>query len=137
VRDWVFLPTNNLLLFATGGLAYGKVDEAANVGLSPNAPVFAVATAGLGFGFACVLGGPNCFPGSQSSTRAGWTAGAGAEYEFMHNLTFKMEYLYVNLGSNDFNLTALNSNGAPAPSFLKGSSSDAFNLVRAAINWRF
>jgi outer membrane immunogenic protein len=56
----------------------------------------------------------------------------------MHNVTFKMEYLYVNLGSNGFNLTALNFFVAPAPGFLKGSSSDAaFNLVRAGINWRF
>jgi outer membrane immunogenic protein len=71
------LLTNNLLLFATGGLAYGKVDEAANLGVTsaPNA----IAFTNFITGFACsnppgffqgFPGGPTCFAGSQSSTRA-------------------------------------------------------------------
>ena len=39
------------------------------------------------------------FTGSPSSTRVGWTIGAGAEYAITNNWTIKGEYLYYNLGS--------------------------------------
>ena len=36
-----------------------------------------------------------------SSTRVGWTLGAGAEYAITNNITLKGEYLYYNLGSSN------------------------------------
>ncbi len=36
---------------------------------------------------------------SASTTRLGWTAGAGLEYALMGNWTTKIEYLYVDLGT--------------------------------------
>jgi outer membrane immunogenic protein len=35
---------------------------------------------------------------SWGSTRAGWTVGAGAEVALDHNGSFKVEYLYMDLG---------------------------------------
>jgi outer membrane immunogenic protein len=139
-----YLPVNSVLLFATGGLAYGKVDRSANIGVtSPNT---AIAFGISGFGFQCAnpagfifAGAPTtCFAGSQSRTSTGWTVGGGAEFEIAHNLTLKAEYLYVNLGSKGFNLTALSPFGAgAAPSFLGANFGDAaFNVVRGGMNWR-
>ena len=39
--------------------------------------------------------------GNPSSTRVGWTIGAGAEYAVTNNITIKGEYLYADLGSQN------------------------------------
>jgi outer membrane immunogenic protein len=95
-------------------------------------------TCNFGFEYACggIYGGPTCFAGSHSRTSAGWTVGAGAEYEFARHVTLKFEYLYVNLGSDTFASPAVVFFNAP--SFLKASFGDAaFNLVRMGVNYRF
>lgn len=66
-------PSNNVLLYATGGAAFGDIK-------------------------ASVAGGPPFFPG-QSATNVGWTAGAGIEFMFAPNWSGKIEYLHVDLGS--------------------------------------
>jgi outer membrane immunogenic protein len=76
--------TPELLLYGTGGLAYGRVDASANW-FEP----FEVG--GLHF--------QQQAPASVSKTKIGWTAGAGAEWMFARNWSAKLEYLYVDLGS--------------------------------------
>jgi len=72
--------TPDLLLYGTGGLAYGRVDASANWRFDLER-VHAQA------------------PASVSKTKVGWTAGAGAEWMFARNWSAKLEYLYVDLGS--------------------------------------
>jgi outer membrane immunogenic protein len=60
---------DRVLLYGTGGAAFGTVQAAA--GALPFASV----------------------------TQTGWTAGAGVEWAFTPNWTAKVEYLFVNLGS--------------------------------------
>jgi outer membrane immunogenic protein len=68
-----WLPTNNFLVYGTGGLAYGRVDanavlnSVAGTNLNSGSPPSA-------FGWNCTSG-PNCFVGSTSQTLVGWTAG--------------------------------------------------------------
>jgi outer membrane immunogenic protein len=66
-----------VLLYVTGGLAYGEVK--------------ADYTSGI-FGTPLALL-------STSTTRAGWTVGAGVEGAFWNNWSLKAEYLYVDLGT--------------------------------------
>lgn len=129
------LPTADLLLFATGGLAYGKVTGSASIVLPPGV---SNSQGNFGTGYACggVYGDSTCFAGFGSRTSAGWTAGAGAEYRISQHVTAKLEYLYVNLGSNAFTLAASHP-GALNPSVLSASGETAFNLVRAGLNYRF
>ena len=61
-----FLPTQQLLLYATGGLAYGHI--AAN---EPTVPL------------------------SWGDTRAGWTVGVGGEVALGPHWSIKLEYLYI------------------------------------------
>jgi outer membrane immunogenic protein len=132
-----YLATNNLLIFATGGLAYGKVVESADVTLPPGV---SNSTGNFGFAYACggIYGGPTCFAGSDSRISAGWTVGGGAEYAFAHSVTFKLEYLYVNLGSSSFGIPAAIVTGGLTPSSLNAGFGDAaFNVVRAGLNYRF
>ena len=69
--------TPDLLLYGSGGLAYGEVDASANW-----------------FQFV-----DEQAPASVSKIKIGWTAGAGAEWMFARNWSAKLEYLYVDLGS--------------------------------------
>src|SRR5262249_25336223 len=81
-----WLATPNLLLFGTGGFAYGRVSESADWALTA-APGAAITFGSLipPFGFVCNAGPPlpsttTCFAGSSSGVRTGWTAGGGLEW---------------------------------------------------------
>jgi outer membrane immunogenic protein len=74
------LITPTSLLYATGGLAYGEVKSSVTVTDTYY---------------------PLSFANGISSTKVGWTAGAGLEgtIENMTGWTWKIEYLYLDLGS--------------------------------------
>lgn len=130
-----YLATADWMLFATGGLAYGRISESASIVLPPGV---SNSQGNFGSGYACggVYGDSTCFAGSASRVSTGWTAGAGAEYRISRHASVKLEYLYVNLGSGSFPLVAAHP-GALNPSVLNASSDAAFNLVRAGLNYRF
>ncbi|MBI3699613.1 MAG: porin family protein [Afipia sp.] len=127
-----WLPASNLLVYGTGGFAYGSVKE--NVTLNTVAGVGGI---GFGFSFTCPTG-TNCFLGSSSNIATGYTAGAGLEYAFWKNVTLKVEYLYVNLGSQaSVRSVAVNNFGTPSSSFIANFSDLDFNVVRVGANYRF
>jgi outer membrane immunogenic protein len=66
--------------------------------------------------------------GSQTTTRAGWTLGGGAEFAIAGPWSAKVEYLYVDLGKASCGVAACGA--ATDVSFTS-------NLVRAGINYRF
>jgi outer membrane immunogenic protein len=80
--------TPNVLLYGTGGLAYGGVSSSTSMSIAANnldgSPVGGVT--------------PTSTAGSMSGTRTGWTAGAGAEWMFLPGWTTKLEYLHYDLG---------------------------------------
>jgi outer membrane immunogenic protein len=99
--------------YITGGFAYGETKS------------FAEGAAGIG-GLAAVTGY------SRVREPTGWTLGAGLEYSLTHNLTFKTEYLYVDLGKTQVyafpdgvgGITSLNER-------------TTINVVRAGLNYKF
>jgi outer membrane immunogenic protein len=116
-----FLPTDRVLLYATGGLAYGH--------LSASTPLI---------------------PLNWGSTRAGWTVGAGAEVALDHNWSFKVEYLYMdlgNVGGSSLSATtitnALNTPSVALNTVTTTTTTAAFStrftdsLVRVGVNYRF
>ncbi len=101
----------NLMLYLTGGLAYGKTSN----------------SSALEDEF------PGGLYGRSSSTKVGWTVGAGAEYGFTRNITAKLEYLYYDLGSSShFGTPNLDIDVATRASFTNKGS-----IVRAGINYKF
>jgi len=70
--------TPTLLIYGTGGLAYGDVSYSANTNF------------GAGY---------NQYPASLSTTKVGWVLGGGVEYALSKCWTIKAEYLYMDLGS--------------------------------------
>ena len=77
------------------------------------------------------------FPGT-SSTRAGWTVGAGVEGRISGNWTAKLEYLYMDLGTVSAGpiattiLVPVRTNGAAAYSL---HFTD--NILRVGVNYHF
>ena len=121
-----------LLLYGTGGLAFGQVHE--------NLSVPAVATKGLsasGFSYACTAGAA-CFTGAASQTLFGWSAGAGAEYAVTSNLIFRTELLYVHLGAPTVTATATAVAAGTAPASIAAAFSPVyFAVVRGGLNYKF
>jgi outer membrane immunogenic protein len=111
-----FLVIPNLLVYGTGGLAYGEV-------LTSFSTIINGIACGPGF---------TCATGSTSSTRAGWTAGAGAQWMISPNWSVKAEYLFVDLGSQS--VTAQST--APGYFF---TARDPFreNVVRVGFDYKF
>ena len=116
-----FLPTERVLLYATGGLAYGH--------FGADAPLL---------------------PLSWGSTRAGWTVGAGVEAAIDRNWSVKLEYLYMdlgNVGSSGASATGVvNQLNTPTPGFNTVTTTtltSAFrtkftdNILRVGLNYRF
>ena len=103
-----YLPTERFMIYATGGIAYGKVETYGSI--------YDYSGGGVGF--------------SSSKTRAGYTVGAGAEYAINDNWTLKSEYLYTDLGKNKFTLgdefTRVNI-----------EAKSAFHTVRVGVNYKF
>jgi len=131
-----FLPLNNVLLYGTGGLAYGRVDT--HVGMNSS-----ITEANGATSFACTIAGgagaTNCFVGNSSRTQEGFAVGAGGEYLLWHNVSLKAEYLYVDLGHGaTTNVVArVPFTATPPTSFIAGYSSVVFQTVRAGLNWKF
>jgi outer membrane immunogenic protein len=84
-----------------------------------------------GAAFAPVQAGLNPPSNFDTTTKFGWTAGAGIEYAFFGNWSAKAEYLYVDLASG--------SCSTPANCGTATGSSVAFteNIVRGGFNYRF
>jgi outer membrane immunogenic protein len=136
-----FLPTDRLLVYATGGLAVARVEEQ-TLNLASGGGG-AAGFFGGGFGFVCA--GPSlpiCFSGNSNRTVTGWTAGGGLEWAVWDNTTLKAEALYVNLrGADSVNVVAQNLTGTPAgtlpSSFTAAYGRPDFALVRFGFNYRF
>jgi outer membrane immunogenic protein len=98
---WVW---DHALFYGTAGAAVGGVTTTASA---------SAAIAGLGA----------TATAADTQTRFGWTAGGGVEYAFNNYLSGKVEYMYVNLGTQtQINVDSVKFNT---------------NIVRAGINLHF
>jgi outer membrane immunogenic protein len=122
------VPFTPLLVYATGGLAYGHVST--DTTLSETATV-------TGVPGVCPCSATSI--ASTSSTQFGWTAGGGVEWMFAPHWSLKAEFLYYNLGhvSADMTLTQL-SGVAPFTTIGVTSTVNAKgDIARGGINYRF
>jgi outer membrane immunogenic protein len=106
-----------VLAYVTGGLAYGEIKT--DMSLS---------------GFTLGGGPAPLATASSSTTKAGWTVGAGIEARLGGNWTGKIEYLYMDLGS--VSGSVLNPFTAP-PTTFTFSSHITDNIVRVGLNYKF
>ncbi|WP_439922762.1 outer membrane protein [Nitrobacter sp. JJSN] len=72
------------------------------------------------------------------NTKIGWTVGAGLEYMIAPNWSVKTEYLYVDLGKDDVNLSALAAlGGGLVPAGISLTEQSRMHVVRAGVNYHF
>ena len=131
-----FLPVDSLLVYATGGFAYGRVEHNGNY-TNTSSGATLLNSAG-GFGFLCSPG-QTCFSGSSSERATGWTLGGGLEYAFWTNWTLKAEYLYLSLEGKSLTESAPRVFiSGDIPSSLNTSYSRInLNIGRVGLNYRF
>jgi outer membrane immunogenic protein len=93
LRGRVGYASDRWLVYATGGLAYGRVSISSSV-IAESSNLGPSCTPHPVIGAFCPVASF-----SNGVTKAGWTLGAGAEGVITGNWSWKMEYLHVDLGS--------------------------------------
>ncbi len=78
-------PWQSVLVYGTGGLAYGGVKDTLTQSIGSSSIASSFATSG-----------------SDDATRLGWAAGAGAEFAITPHLLARAEYLHWDLGTADW-----------------------------------
>ncbi|MHC1728165.1 MAG: outer membrane protein [Syntrophobacteraceae bacterium] len=107
--------TPSVLIYGTGGLAYGSVSSSANTDLRPLLPIY--------------------YPASSSTTEVGWAAGGGVEWGFLKSWTIRAQYLYMDLGSRS---TVGNPNLTLSPATQVGYKwQTTTNILSFGVNYRF
>ena len=117
VRGKAGFALNNVMLYGTGGLAYGRVKSSMTFDVTPGVAIL--------------------FNGTSSEWRTGWAAGVGGEYG-VGPWSFGLEYLHYDLGRSS--VTAIGVPPTPAAfagSSLTATQRTAGDIVRATINYRF
>lgn len=103
-----------LLVYGTGGLAYGHVVYFANTDFLPV--------------------GTEIYPAFADTTKTGWTAGGGAEVGIMTHFTARAEYLFYDLGTE----TITASPAPPLPPFaIRYDWNTSAHIVRVGFNFKF
>jgi outer membrane immunogenic protein len=126
---WLFTARGRLgyawdtwLVYGTGGLAMTRIDASANYSnliVRVNPPVLA----------------ENEFA-SASTTKVGWTVGAGVEHAISKNWTAKLEYLYADFGSVAASGPLVGEAG-PTGIFFNHNFPLRTNIVRFGVNYLF
>jgi outer membrane immunogenic protein len=127
-----YLVADRLLLYATGGLAYGRVEISGNSTVN-------------GFVGAVPLTRPGTTGFSVSSTNVGFVVGGGIEGKFSYwlpaNWTWKLEYLYMDLGSlntaSPFPPAVATAVSTPFTGAIATHTHFTDNIVRVGLNYKF
>jgi outer membrane immunogenic protein len=115
-----YAATERLMVYATGGAAYGRVESYYDINFS----------GGMGPG--------GSLSDSISDTNWGWTIGGGFEYAVNDRWSLKTEYLYTDLGESDLLDEEFIFGGEVPIGVGIGIDSDVkFHTVRAGLNYRF
>ncbi|MBB4004956.1 MAG: outer membrane beta-barrel protein [Aurantimonas endophytica] len=108
---------DSILVYGTGGLAYAGYDRSSSM----------PATGFAGY----------TFEEDGDDADVGYTVGGGIDVMATQNISFGVEYLYTNLGSNDYSVTATNANSEL--NFTTESNDDDldFHTIWAKASYRF
>jgi outer membrane immunogenic protein len=136
-----YLATPDLLIYATGGLAYGKTEATASILNTPPAGSSNSVNRNVGgFIFRCAATAPAaavCYAGTGSHTSIGWSAGAGLEYHVWGNLTAKLEYMHIDLGGQTITLPSPSPPSTPGVAMAYSFDRQGVDIVRAGLNYKF
>jgi outer membrane immunogenic protein len=124
-------PSETLLFYATAGLAFGQVKHKGN---------------GYYNYFDTGFNETRSYNGSSSKTKVGWTVGFGGELKVTENVSFKVEYLYLDLGKTtvksqqDYECQGScrqTLEFSPLDVKFRHKFKNQFHTVKAGFNWGF
>jgi outer membrane immunogenic protein len=118
---WLWTPS--ILIYASGGLAYGGVKASTTI----NVDMAGACPAGFGF----------CSTGSLSATRVGWTAGGGLEALTGSNWSVRVDYLYFDLGHESYPVVSTAPFGVGGTEVMRADAQFNGHIVRAGLNYHF
>jgi outer membrane immunogenic protein len=125
VRGRLGYAWNNVLLYGTGGWAWGN-DSGTHTTTCVGAACPGTTTAFTGGGF------------TYSNSLSGWTAGAGIEWGFLPNWTVRVEYLHLEFDNVGTNFAGTISTAKGTNPFTGNTSSNGgVDLVRVGLNYLF
>lgn len=135
------LITPNVLLYASGGLAYGETESRGDMKINPLLPNGQVVIQVIQNQtvLRCSNQAPAsaiCYQGSNSETQLGWAAGFGGEWKVAPNWSVKAEYLHVGLPTTSATLAALPPSTPDVRTAFKFNSQN-YDLVRVGVNYQF
>jgi outer membrane immunogenic protein len=122
-----YQPFDRVLVYGTGGVAYSGFSTGISGASTDNLFVFP---------------DNKTTSGSGSSTKFGWTVGAGVEYAMTEHLSFKTEYLYSQYSGFSVPYQRLDQRITPAENDIEITSGTlstgtlGIHAVRAGLNWK-
>lgn len=120
VRGRAGVAFGNIMIFGTGGLAYGGVETSGSIVPVPTGP-----RAGVN----------PTYRASKSETAAGWTVGGGAEIAITPNVSLKIDYLHYDLGRRTVFMPE--TTGVAPGEFATMSARAKGDIGRVGVNVRF
>jgi outer membrane immunogenic protein len=124
-----WLASPSFLLYGTGGLAYGEVKQSGILTQSIAAPDPSTPAPGVG---------------GNTTTRAGYVVGGGAEWMApSSNWSVKVEAMYYDLGTVSYALSPSQVVSTATPGLVTGSALARYSnrvdgvIARVGINWHF
>lgn len=107
-------PFCHLLVYGTGGVAFGDVTYFDNSDFTPQGSIR--------------------YPARFTHTSGGWCGGGGIEYALSRHWSIKAEYLYYDLGNESFTAKPVPPN---FPFRVRYDVENTANIVRGGINFKF
>ena len=105
---------DRLLIYGTGGLAWGHINYKADSDFRPV--------------------GTEHYPASFSKTKVGWASGAGLEYAVVGNWSVRAEYLHIDLGDTSKTINP----AIPLPPFqVRYRFETQANIARLGVSYKF
>lgn len=114
LRGKVGLAFDRVLIYATGGYAWANVDYNVS-GTSPANETFRI---------------------RENTMFSGFALGGGLEWAMTPHWSLKAEYLWINLGREDFTAQVINGAGVATPAFMTTAATPEVHTFRLGVNYR-
>lgn len=126
-RGRLGLDLDSTLVYVTGGLAVGKVENSMTHNCRMSAACGPTPAGGAFAGF------------TDNSTRVGWTAGVGVEHLFLSHWTLRGEFRYIDLGTKSATCSAITpgDNCGPPNLTYRGQFSNTLMTGLVGLGYKF
>jgi outer membrane immunogenic protein len=131
VRGRVGYAFDNVLLYGTGGWAWGNLSATTNLTCVSNGPAVCPGNTSVPF---------TASTASASASASGWSAGGGVEWAFLPNWALRLEYLHLQFNGIELNYSYTGTIGIlhfPFTSTASATTNLGVDIVRVGLSYLF